>query len=637
MNVENNVRYTLDLNDLMSNKLGSLILLTERLNASVDKAKISYRSLANIAVAANETMMVSSRKVSVAVMNMGEAFKSTANNVSTKQIAKNIKDVANDSNQAVKNAEKLNRTLKDTNKTTKETSSVFRDLVSYSALMYAKDRIVQFGSGVMETTRKVEEIQNQLNFASGSLRQGGKDFEYVKEKSNELGLDLITSAKAFARMQGAAMGTSYAGEGVRKIFEGVSMASTVMHLSADETEGTLYALQQMMSKGKISAEELNRQLGNRLPGALGIASRAMGMTAGTFMEMMKQGKILSEDFLPKFAEQLKKEFAGGVEAASESITFQTNLMNNALLDFQYNLGETTKGLQLGVIKGLTAFYEKLSEGSRYLKENNSVARGLGAGLIILAGGFTAAAVASYLLSSGVFAVAAAFWATGIPEVIIMISALAGTITYAYNEYDKFRGVIHASWEVLKATGKILYDSIVMPFEAGYYGIMAFKSALSGNMVMANAYGTAMSIVLKKPFLDAVEGIASAERAYNESIFAQPSKIKHFNTLSYFNEGVEPYNPNVESLSDYMKRTKGGKEKGLKAAKTAKELETKEGKSTAGVGKGYGHNIYININKLIETQNIKVENAARDFANNIAEEVSKALLLAVNDANRIATQ
>ena len=496
--------------------------------------------------------------------------------------------------------------------------------------------IKQFASDVFETTRKVEEIKNQLNFASGSLRQGGDDFEYVKAKSNELGLDLLSTAKAFARMQGAAMGTSYAGEGVRDIFEGVSMASTVLHLSADETEGTMYALQQMMSKGKVSAEELNRQLGNRLPGALGIASRAMGMTAGTFMDMMKQGKILSEDFLPKFAEQLKKEFAGGVEAARESITVQTNLMNNALIDFQYNLGETTKGLQLGVIKGLTGFYEKLSEGLGYLKKHDAVARGLAVGLGILTISLAVATTGILALTTGVWGLAAALWATGIPEIVIIISLLAGALVYCYYKFETFHKTVNASIPVVMGLGKALIDGLIMPFKVLYHLFNAFKlTLLDRDFEGARNQFRALGEAIMSPWKDVSAAIKESDEAYKNSFLAKP--FKHINTLSFFNEGVEPYNPNIESLSDYMKRTKGGKEKGLKAAKTAKELETKEGKSTAGVGKGYGHNIYININKLIETQNIKVENAARDFANNIAEEVSKALLLAVNDANRIATQ
>lgn len=496
--------------------------------------------------------------------------------------------------------------------------------------------IIRFGNDVMETTRKVEEIKNQLNFASGSIRQGGEDWEYAKQKSNELGLDLLTTAKAFARMQGAAMGTSYAGEGVRKIFEGVSMASTVLHLSADETEGTMYALQQMMSKGKVSAEELNRQLGNRLPGALGIASRAMGMTSAEFMDLMKQGKILSEDFLPKFAEQLKTEFAGGVIAARESITVQTNLMNNALIEFKYNLGETTKGLQLGVIKGLTAFYEKLSEGLSYLKDHDSLSRGLAVGLGILAGAFGLATIGVIALTSGVWGLVAALWATGIPEIIIIFSALAGTLTYLYYEFEGFHKLVDASIPTIFAYGKALWASAVLPFKAIYHALAGVISLGNLDFSASEEHFKGLADAFLDPFRALKEGIIGAEAAYRESSLLNGKWTGVHQTPMEFFGIEERYDPKKESLFEYTKRIKGIKEKGIKGIKE-EDYETKRTKSTAGIGKEYGHNIYININKLIETQNIKVENAARDFANNIAEEVSKALLMAVNDANRIATQ
>lgn len=500
---------------------------------------------------------------------------------------------------------------------------------------FIADEIRQFGSGVMETTRKVEEIKNQLNFAAGSVRQGGDDFEFARAKSNELGLDMLTTAKAFARMSAAAKDTSYEGKGVRDIFESVSMASTVMHLSADETEGTMYALQQMMSKGKISAEELSRQLGNRFPGAVKDFAAAMNMTDSAFMEMMKKGQAYSEDVLPKVAAYWKEKFSPAVAAAMESVTAKTNLMNNALSDFQYNLGESTKGLQLIVIEGLTKFYESLSSGANYLKQNTAEAKALGAGLIILSVGLAATGIAAAASTPSVIALAAALWATGIPLIALEIAALATALVYAYNKFETFHKIVDASVPSIIAIGKALLASLVMPFKAIYHAVASVTSLLTGDFISSKEHLKGLADAFLDPFRAIKEGIIDAHKVYTNSFLAKP--FKHINTLSFFNEGVEPYNPNVESLSDYMKRTKGGKEKGLKAAKTAKELETKEGKSTAGVGKGYGHNIYININKLIETQNIKVENAARDFANNIAEEVSKALLLAVNDANHIATQ
>ena len=193
---------------------------------------------------------------------------------------------------------------------------------------------------IVHTTASFEGLRNQLNFASGSVQQGGKDFEWIREKAQYLGLDLQTAAASFTKFSGAARGTALEGQGVRDVFEGVGMAATVMHLSADEANGTFMALQQMLSKGKVSAEELNGQLGERLPGALGIAARAMNMTQSELMKLMQNGQLMSADFLPKFAAQLKKEFSGGVETASHSITANLNRLKTAWTEVQLAIGES---------------------------------------------------------------------------------------------------------------------------------------------------------------------------------------------------------------------------------------------------------------------------------------------------------
>ncbi len=115
---------------------------------------------------------------------------------------------------------------------------------------------------IISTTAAMEGLQNQLNFASGSAEQGARDFNYLRKTSQEMGLDFNVAATAFAKFSGAARGTSIEGQKLRDIFEGVGMASTVMHLSAEQSEGAFRALEQMLSKGKVSAEELRGQLGD---------------------------------------------------------------------------------------------------------------------------------------------------------------------------------------------------------------------------------------------------------------------------------------------------------------------------------------------------------------------------------------
>jgi len=214
---------------------------------------------------------------------------------------------------------------------------------------------------IISTTAAMEGLKNQLNFASGSAEQGARDFNYLRKTSQEMGLDFNVAATAFAKFSGAARGTSIEGQKLRDIFEGVGMASTVMHLSAEQSEGAFRALEQMLSKGKVSAEELRGQLGERIPGAFQIAARAMGMTTSELDKFMSQGLLMSEDFLPKFAAQLKLEFAGGMSAASESLSANLNRMNNAFLEIKLTLGELLMPVILTVLDAIRSLTDFVKE------------------------------------------------------------------------------------------------------------------------------------------------------------------------------------------------------------------------------------------------------------------------------------
>jgi tape measure domain-containing protein len=54
--------------------------------------------------------------------------------------------------------------------------------------------------------------------------------------------------------------------------------SSALGLSVDDQRGIFKALEQMLSKGNVQAEELRGQLGERLPGAIYFSAKALGVT-----------------------------------------------------------------------------------------------------------------------------------------------------------------------------------------------------------------------------------------------------------------------------------------------------------------------------------------------------------------------
>lgn len=115
----------------------------------------------------------------------------------------------------------------------------------------------------------------------------------------------------------------------KDVFESIAKASAVMGLSAEQSGGVLLALQQMISKGTVQAEELRGQLGERLPGAFQIAAKAMGVTTAELGKMLEQGQVVADDFLPKFARALNESLGGAAEKAADRLDAAVNRFGNA--------------------------------------------------------------------------------------------------------------------------------------------------------------------------------------------------------------------------------------------------------------------------------------------------------------------
>ncbi|WP_342049873.1 MULTISPECIES: phage tail tape measure protein [unclassified Cupriavidus] len=243
--------------------------------------------------------------------------------------------------------------------------------------------------GLAELQAQVDKTNIGLAFAAGgNAAAGSRDLDFLRVQVSRLGLDLGTASNAFVKLSAAARETTLEGRGARDIFLAISEAATVMHLSSAEAEGAFLAISQMISKGTVQAEELRGQLGERLPGAFQTAARALGVTTAELGKMLEQGQVLSSDFLPKFAAQLRKELAGSVEEAANSTQASIGRMDTAWTDFKRTVTDSGLGKEAkGQLDVLTDGINGVTEAIRQAKQEGSGFWGqFGAGLSA-AGGF----------------------------------------------------------------------------------------------------------------------------------------------------------------------------------------------------------------------------------------------------------
>ena len=240
------------------------------------------------------------------------------------------------------NASRKADNLTDKNEKTGKAFSVMASGAKLAAVGLSAAGIgaLAMGSAVLDSFIKLEKLNNSLKFSTGSSKAAAQEIEYLKTTTNRLGLEFVSTAEAFSKFNAATKGTALEGQKTRDVFESIAKASTVLGLTADETKGALNALQQMMSKGTVSAEELRGQLGERIPGAFNIAAKAMGITTQELGKMLEQGELVSADFLPKFAAELTKTLGDSPESAAGSAQAQINKLTNAWTEFKTAIAES---------------------------------------------------------------------------------------------------------------------------------------------------------------------------------------------------------------------------------------------------------------------------------------------------------
>ncbi|MDP3831013.1 MAG: phage tail tape measure protein, partial [Ignavibacteriaceae bacterium] len=240
---------------------------------------------------------------------------------------------------------------------------------------FAVNKISDFTHAIIDAQTNLDKLQNTLSFSLGAGQVTGQ-MDYLRKTTNVLGLEFGSTAVMYAKFAAAARGTSMEGRNTQKVFESIGKASTVMGLSAADTQGVMLALTQILSKGSVQAEEIRGQLGERLPGAFAIAARAMGVTTAEFSKMLELGQVVSADFLPKFAAQMEKEVAGSFDKASQSMQASLNRMSNAWLEFKQTVASSGAATAIaGEINGISNYMAVLTEAMQNARASGSGAIG----------------------------------------------------------------------------------------------------------------------------------------------------------------------------------------------------------------------------------------------------------------------
>lgn len=177
---------------------------------------------------------------------------------------------------------------------------------------------------VTEERHKVEAAMTNIygnNLVAESRLQG------LSQMAKELGINFQSLASNAKLFYASAAKSEVAGS-AEDILRAFMEMGSALKVGDEQMQRVLLALAQMLSKGKITAEELRQQLGESLPGAVDIFAEAIGKSGPELDKMLQNGEV-SLQYLITVAQKVHAEFGDKAKNAVHEVGNESSRLSNA--------------------------------------------------------------------------------------------------------------------------------------------------------------------------------------------------------------------------------------------------------------------------------------------------------------------
>jgi len=118
----------------------------------------------------------------------------------------------------------------------------------------------QLATDAFNLTKELQALNKAMLLVTGSQTQFIEEQEFLIEIADAFGIELVNLTKLYTQFYVSAK-DKISSQEIQDIFRSISKAAASMGLNVQQQERAFLALNQMMSKGTIQAEELRGQLG----------------------------------------------------------------------------------------------------------------------------------------------------------------------------------------------------------------------------------------------------------------------------------------------------------------------------------------------------------------------------------------
>lgn len=214
---------------------------------------------------------------------------------------------------------------------------ILSSLTSFGSLL-ALGAVGAGVASIVKTTMAVDSLKLALNAAAGSAQQGAVEWAWLQQVTNGLGLELLSTGESYKNILAAAVAAGRGVDFARSVFLGFGSASIALGASQEQAKRILTAVGQVMSKGKLQAEELTQQIGEAMPIATSVFAQALGVTTAKMQGLMQQGEVTRDVLLPA-GEKLYMMYKDQVAEAAQMAGAQFARLENAATMAAYAMGK----------------------------------------------------------------------------------------------------------------------------------------------------------------------------------------------------------------------------------------------------------------------------------------------------------
>lgn len=230
----------------------------------------------------------------------------------------------------------------------------------------AFDAVQRIGAGILLVFNSIIKELNKLqgfnaimSVTTKSSEQTAESYNFLRKTADQLGVQFDSLTGNYAKLLAAMPPTLEGLRATQNIFLGIAQAARTLHSTNADTQLMFYAVTQMASKGAVSMEELRRQLGEKLPGVMQIAARALSTTPELLEKAIRTGTVNSIKFIDYFGAELIRTFQEPAEKAASSVSASLNRLTNVWVDFVKEILDSGAGQSIAGV--FDAIREKLSD------------------------------------------------------------------------------------------------------------------------------------------------------------------------------------------------------------------------------------------------------------------------------------